>query len=53
MADRNGEYGIAYDHCIPGGTFGVDAGDNAAKHNRGLAQCLNIDCAFTRGLAQK
>jgi parallel beta-helix repeat protein len=52
VADRSGDYGIAYDHCIPDGAFGVDAGDNAAKHDGMAAQCLNIACAFNRGLAQ-
>jgi hypothetical protein len=55
VADNNGGFGIAFagvpTSTSPPGT--VDGGGNAAKHNAIPAQCLNILCAFNKGLANK
>ena len=50
VADRNAVVGI---RVLPtsDGELPTNVGGNAAKHN-GVAQCINIDCAYNRGLAK-
>ena len=54
VADNNGGFGIAFtgvpNSVNPLAT--VDGGGNEAKHNANPVQCLNIACAFNRGLAK-
>jgi hypothetical protein len=53
VADSNRGFGIAF-FGVPTRVdppASVDGGGNAAKHNANPLQCLNVDCAFNRGLA--
>ena len=53
VADRNGALGIFFRGMLVDPFSGrtVDGGGNAAKRNGDPRQCIEIQCAFSRGLA--